>query len=262
MLAQLRATAHHAATDERGAAHELLARGYWATGSTLVQVHEPDAAWLAIRLALAAVEQGADELLAAMVRNAAAWQLMRAGRGAQARQVCVRTAESLQPHGQVEPAHLSVYGSLILTGANAAARDGQVAEAYHLAAHASEAANRIGVDRADYETHFGPSQALMQTVDIGVVTENYTRALEAANRMPREPGLPLAARCRHLTDRAMALACEGHRDEALDALLAAEAIGPDWIKHQTLPRRIVADLIEADRQSRLREFARRLGITG
>ena len=58
--------------------------------------------------------------------------------------------------------------------------------------------------RTDYETPFGPSQVTMQPADVGVVTEDYTAALDAASQMPANPGLPLAACCRHVADRACA----------------------------------------------------------
>jgi hypothetical protein len=82
--------------------------------------------------------------------------------------------------------------------------------------------------------------------------------------MPRNAGLPLAARARHLADRAYAHARLGQGQQSLDALLAAERIGPDWIKYQSLPRQVVADLIEHERriQSPLRGLAKRLGVTG
>ena len=63
----------------------------------------------------------------------------------------------------------------------------------------------------------------MQTVDVGVVTEDYTAALDAASRMPANPGLPLAARCRHLADRACAHVNLGQEEQALALLLTADA---------------------------------------
>lgn len=52
----------------------------------------------------------------------------------------------------------------------------------------------------------------MQTNDVHVVTEDYPAALDVAARMPTNPGLPLAARCRHLTDRACAHANLGQQE--------------------------------------------------
>lgn len=261
-LTQLRASAHAASVSEQPAAHELLSRGYWLTGCTLVHLGQTDPAWQAIRLALDAAEQGSDELLAATVRGSISWQLLAQGRYDESRRVALRAAESLEPSGDTSLSHLSAYGSLIITAATASGRDKRTGEATHLIAHAGEVAGRMGTDRHDYETYFGPSQVVMQSVDVDVVTENYTSALDEARKMPADNGLPLASRCRHLADQAMAHSRLGHSDRALNALLAAESMGPDWIRHQTLPRRIVSEMLERDRQSRLRGLARRLSVTG
>lgn len=78
--------------------------------------------------------------------------------------------------------------------------------------------------------------------------------------MPRQPGLPLAARARHLADQALAHCRTGQPQRAFDALLSAERIGPDWIKYQTLPRQVVSELLARDANTPLRNFARRLGV--
>jgi hypothetical protein len=124
-------------------------------------------------------------------------------------------------------------------------------------------------DRIDYETPFGPSQVTMQTVDVRVVTEDvrvvtedYPAVLDAASRMPANPGLPLAARCRHLTDRACAHANLGQEQQALALLLTAEGMSPDWIRHQTLACAVSSDLLAAERRrsTPLRQLAKRIGV--
>jgi hypothetical protein len=157
---------------------------------------------------------------------------------------------------------LSAYGSLLVTAATAAARDNRGVVAGDFLASAGEIAQRVGSDRIDYETPFGPSQVTMQTVDVSVVTEDYPAALDAASRMPSNPGLPLAARCRHLTDRACAHANLGHEEQALTLLLTAEGMSPDWIRHQTLVRSVIGDLLIAERRrsTPLRELAKRIGV--
>lgn len=261
-LPHLRATLHAAPPAQRAAAAELVTRAYWVTGCTLVHLGQTDPAWQAIRLAHEASEHGNDELLAATVRGSIAWQLIVQGRYDESRKIAVRTAETIEPSGDVPLPQLSAYGSLIITAATASGRGRLTEEARHLVDQAANVADRIGTDRHDYETYFGPSQVVMQTVDVGVVTEDYTSALDAARRMPRDAALPLASRCRHLADQALAHARLGHQQRALDALLTAESMGPDWIKHQTLPRRIVGELLERDRQSRLRGLAQRLSVVG
>jgi transcriptional regulator with XRE-family HTH domain len=259
-LLQLRATAQLANPQDRAQAHELLARTYWVTGCTLVHLGHTDPAFTAIRLALDASGQGNDELLNATLRGSVGWQLLVQGRYEESHAVVTKTAADIEPRGEVSLAHLSTYGSLVLQGATAAGRARRIGEAHALVAASSEVADRIGANRRDYETYFGPSQVVMQTVDVNVVTENYTAALTAAKQMPAESGLPLASRARHLADRALAHAKLGHTDQALNALLTAERIGPDWIKHQTLPKRIVSELLDQDRRTPLRGFARRLGV--
>jgi transcriptional regulator with XRE-family HTH domain len=263
-LIQLRATAFDSPVADQAKTRELLARGYWVTGSTLVHLGRQDLAYLAVRQALGEANHGDDALLTAVLHNSVAWHLLVQGRYAESVRVAVRSANAIEPAGDVLPAHLSVYGSLLVTAATSAGRNRNGEQARDFLAAGAEVAGRIGYDRHDYETPFGPSQVTMQTVDVHVVTDEFGAALAAAKRMPRDAGLPLAARARHLADRAYAHARLGQGQQSLDALLAAERIGPDWIKYQSLPRQVVADLIEHERriQSPLRGLAKRLGVTG
>ncbi|HWO61428.1 MAG TPA: helix-turn-helix transcriptional regulator [Umezawaea sp.] len=260
-LAQLRATAHAAPADDKVRAQELLARGYWLAACSLVHLGQQESAWLAIRQALDAAKHGQDELLDATLRGSVSWQLLVQGRYDEAAGVALRAAVAVEPSGLVSPQRLSVHGTLLLSAATASGRDGMVTAARDLLAEARSVADRNGVDRNDYESPFGVSQVVMQTVDVAVVTEDYAAAIEAARSMPHDAGLPLAARARHLTDTAYAHAHLGHVQQARDALLTAEAMAPAWIKYQTLPRQVAAELVRRDGNSTLRGLARRLGVT-
>ncbi|WP_054815391.1 helix-turn-helix domain-containing protein [Nocardia arizonensis] len=260
-LTQLRATVHAARNGSVAPANELLARMYWVTGCTLVHLGQTDPAFLAIRQALGAAEHGNDPLLRATIQGSVAWQLLVQGRYDESRKVALRAASDLEPAGEESQAHLSAYGSLVLQGATAAGRAQNVPEALSLIEAASEVALRVGVDRQDYETYFGPSQVVMQTVDVNVSSERYTEALAAAKEMPVNVGLPQASRARHLADTAVAWARTGQYQRALDALLTAERVGgSDWMKYQTLPRHVVSELLDHDRRVPLRAFARRIGV--
>lgn len=259
-LAELRATVHAAGPGDEAKTNELLARLYWVTGCTLAHMAQTDPAFTAIRLALQAAGSADDPLLDATLRGSVGWQLLVQGRYEESRSVVLRAAEAIEPNGEVSLPHLSAYGSLVLQGATASGRALDPSAAEHYLAEANGVASRLGGDRDDYETAFGPSQVVMQSVDVGVVTEQYDTALKTAKHMPRDTGLPLASRCRHLTDQAQALARTGQSQRALDALLTAERMGPDWIKYQTLPRQVVSDLLDQDGRSPLRQFAQRLGV--
>ncbi|MGK8521121.1 helix-turn-helix domain-containing protein [Nocardia asteroides] len=260
-LTQLRATVHAARNGSVAPANELLARMYWVTGCTLVHLGQTDPAFLAIRQALSAAELGNDPLLLATIRGSIAWQLLVQGRYDESRGVALNAAAALEPTGEVTATHLSAYGSLVLQGATAAGRAQDVHDALSLVEAANEVAVRIGTDRQDYETYFGPSQVVMQTVDVNVSSERYPEALAAAKTMPVNGSLPQASRARHLADTAVALTRTGQHQRALDTLLTAERVGgADWLKYQTLPRHIVSELLDHDRKVPLRAFARRIGV--
>ncbi len=261
-LVGLRSTAFASGNADRARAVEYLAQGYWVAGSTLAHLRQPDAAFMAVRRAVDLAEQTDDPLLLAMLKGSVSWQLMVGGRFDEAERLASRTAEDIEPQGDVPPSHLSVYGSLLISAATAAGRGNRVVEARDLLDVSREIAQRVGSDRTDYQTPFGPSQVTMQTVDVGVVTEDYPAALQAARRMSPNPGLPVAARCRHLADRAYAHSKLGEEQEALTLLLTAEGISPDWIRHQTLVRAITRDLLAAERtrSTPLRELAQRIGV--
>jgi hypothetical protein len=96
-LTQLRATARHASPHDTAAAQELVARGYWVAGCTLVHLGASDASWLAILQALAAANCGADELLAAVLRGSVSWQLLVQSRFDEACRVARRAAAAIEP---------------------------------------------------------------------------------------------------------------------------------------------------------------------
>jgi transcriptional regulator with XRE-family HTH domain len=261
-LIGLRATLHAADTATRPKATEQLAWGYSVAASVLTHLRQLDAGFMAARRAVDLIAGGDDPLLAAVLKGSVSWQLLVSGRFDEAERVAVRAAQSIEPHGEVPAQALSVYGSLLVQVANAAARDRRGAVAGDFLSSAREVAQRVAADRMDYEIPFGPSLVTMQTVDVRVVTEDYPAAVAAASQMPVNPALPLASRCRHLADRAYAHANLGQEEQSLALLLTAERMSPDWIRHQTLVRAVIRDLLTAERRrsTPLRELAKRIGV--
>jgi hypothetical protein len=233
-FAQLRATEHAARSKDRVAIHELLTRCYWVASCILSRFGQLDAAWLSIRKALKACEHGADPLLSATVRGAAAWQLLYQGRFDESAQVALRAASVIEPTGDVPVPHLSVYGSLIADGASAHGRYQQVGQARELLAEGKAVADRIGIDRNDYETAFGPSQVILRAVEVNVATGNFVDAVDAAKTMPRDTGLPTVSRSWHLAHTAYAHTRLGQVQQGKDALFTMAAMAPEWIRHHEL----------------------------
>ena len=249
-LTGLRCTLHAADPAERPRAAEYVAQGYELAGSTLTHLRQPDAAFIAIRRAVDLAGESDDPLLAAVLKGSVAWQLMVGGRFDDAERVATRTAQDIEPSGEVGMPHLSAYGSLLVSAATAAGRANRITEAQEGSA---SPVRSLGGSVPTGPTTRGPSappRSPCRPVDVGVVTEDYPAALHAARAMPPDPGLPLAARCRHLADRAYAHSKLGQQDQALTLLLTAERMSPDWIRHQTLVRSITATCWRPERPAR------------
>lgn len=242
----------------------LAAQLYQVTGCTLVHLGHPDGAHLALREGLRLARTGSDPLQVAALRGSLAWLLLTQGRFAESHRLAVATAESIEPGKDSDIPRMSLWGSLVLSGATAAGRGRRGDAAAALLVEAADIARHTG-HRNDYETVFGPDQVTMQTVDVQVVTEQYGAALKTARSMPRDTPLPLAARARHLSDRALAQTRLGRDGDAVDTLLAMAHLAPSWVRYQAEPRMIVQELRGRERRARdprLRELANRLGVAG
>lgn len=261
-LMQLRATVRAVPTADRPRAAHILARGYQAAGDTLIHLGQQDTAWLAVREAMRAAQNTDDQLLAAALRVSVAWQLLIQGRYDESERVALSAAAAIEPGRDVSESQLAAYGILTMTGATAAARSQRAAATTELLAVAGDTAARLGYDRADHSTTFGPAKVAMQSVDCAVVQDNFGSALTAARSLPRDAALPVVSRARHLADVALAHMRLGHHDRALSTLLAMEDLAPaDWLRHQAMPRQVVRELVEHQRRvgRPLRDLAIRIG---
>jgi transcriptional regulator with XRE-family HTH domain len=247
----------------------VLSDVYGVAASTLVHLGHIDLAYLAMDRAIAAADRSDDPLRRASLSGWMSWLLLhQTGSSDQAQRLAVEEADRIEPRlGKAKPEQISVWGSLLVSGAVAAARQDQPAEADDLLNLAQAAATRLQADnyevRTDYERPFGVPLVVMQSVDAAVVTDRPGRALEFATQMPPDAALPLAAKARHLADVANAQTSLGRDREATDTLLAIERAAPHWMRYQAYPRTIVRELLERERRARtprLRGLAHRLGV--
>lgn len=263
LLTEAAAAVHGAAASDTGRAADLTAQVHRIAASALLHFGASDLGYLAAREALRLAALAADPLRVAAVHCSLGHVLIRQGRFVDAERVCVAAAEHVEPTGQASPAQLSIFGGLVLRGATAAARQRRAGAATDLLTEATTAAQRIGVDRTDYDVVFGPGHVVMGAVDCSVVAEDYARAAEVARTMPRDSALPLSTRSRHLADVAHAELRLGHIKAAEAVLLTMERAAPEWTVHQQLPRVLVGELVTRGRPSaRLRELAHRLNAAG
>ncbi|MGH3882268.1 MAG: helix-turn-helix domain-containing protein [Pseudonocardiaceae bacterium] len=262
LLAEAKAATHAAAAGD-DLAVDLAGQVHQLTANALVRLGAADLGHTAAREALRLATAAPDPLRQATARCTLGSVLMAQSRFIDAERVAVATAQDVQPRGETSPAELSVFGGVLLLGATSAARQGRTGVATELLGDAAEAAERVGVDRVDYEVPFGPSNVVMQAADCSVVAEDYVGAANVARQMPRDSALPLAARSRHLVDVAHAQLRLGHAQAAESALLTMERSAPEWSAHHRLPRLLVGELMTRGRPSaRLRELSHRLNVVG
>ena len=219
----LRLNAHESAHPEAFAA---LSDAYGVSASMLVLLGHVDLAYLSMERAIGAADRSNDPLRRAALSGWMSWLLLhQTGSADQAQRLAVDEADRVEPRqvSKAKPEQISVWGSLLVSGAVAAARDNQPDTADDMLSLAEAAATRLNAAnyqvRSDYETPFGLPQVIMQSVDVCVVTDRPARALEEAKRMPPDAQLPLAAKARHLGDVAYAQTSLGRDREATDTLL-------------------------------------------
>lgn len=236
-----------------------LADAHRCAASVLVHLGHDDLALLAISRAIDIVEH---PLLRAAIQGTRAWVLLNQARPEEAAQVAVAEADHNEPSRRAPTEDVVIWGGLLVTAATAHARAGDNEQAQDLIRVAHGAAIRLGEPSNHFNTAFGEAQVIMQSVDVAVVSGDYTAALDLAERMPAGlPGLPLAARARHATDVAASHTALGHTQAAEQLLIDVERMAPKWMRYQVFPRAVVSELLHGKRpSSKIRTLAERLGV--
>ena len=162
------------------------------------------------------------------------------------------------------PESLSVYGSLLLRGAVAAAQHDKRATAYEFLAEADDAAQRLGTDGNLRWTAFGPVNARQHQVNIAVTLGDAGTAVDVARSIDLS-AIPVTERkASLLIDTARAFLQWGRHENACIALRAAWEIAPEEVTGRPSVHRLVRDLITTAPPSIRRnaeQFAHQIGIT-
>jgi hypothetical protein len=127
---------------------------------------------------------------------------------------------------------------------------------------AARGAERLGEERNDYNTEFGPANVSLHEISVAVELGDAGRALRAAATVDT-PGLSAERRARTLIDVARAHAQRRQVGEAVAVLRQAEEISPELLRGHELVRQLVSDLLTMQEppSAELHELAGRLGIT-
>ncbi|MDK1476154.1 helix-turn-helix domain-containing protein [Streptomyces sp. 549] len=268
MLPQLirdaRAAARAHTGAEQAAAYAVLAEAYQVAATTLTALSKEDAAFTAMERAMTAAHHSDDPHLVTVGISSLAWIFTKQGRLEDAERIALKRAEAIEPGFRSPELDLSLWGILLLRAATAAVRQGRHDTVTELLNMATAAGARIGRDRLDYGTPFGPTNAGVAKVNFLVEMEQGAQALSAARQVPEVGKLPPTWRARFHVDRALAYSDLGKDDLATRALLTAESDAPEWMRYHGTARRVVAELRSRERRrtSTVTELADRLHLDG
>ncbi|MHB9759914.1 helix-turn-helix domain-containing protein [Streptomyces sp. BYX5S] len=258
-LAASRAYSGH----DREEAHALLALTYQGAAMVLGKVGETELAWIAADRGLAAAQLSGQSAVLGSLFRAVTHCLLATGRFAPAIQLVNNAAATMQPElVHADDEHLSVYGTLFLAGAMAAARAEDRATTQSFLREADETAQRLGADANHLWTAFGPTNVAIHCVATAGELGDIQVAADLGPRIDTS-GLPVERRVRHSLEVARALSSWNRTDDALDALLDAERIAPEQVRHHYLSRELVIGWIRGTRgrpSQPVADLARRLRI--
>jgi transcriptional regulator with XRE-family HTH domain len=268
-LGRLTATVPGLIGEARMASHEYgtraaihLGQAYELAAVLCVHLGRDDLAVMASERAIRAVETGDDELWWGVMHGTYAWCTLHQGRTEVAERHAARVAEHIEPNIARAPlAHLTVWGSLLMTALASAAAGGRDDEVGEYIALARAGAGRFESDRHDYMVNFGMSQVSMQATHAYTVLRKPDKALKASKGVDRADLFDISWG-RHLIDVAQAHVDARHLKAAETTLLEAEALSAEWFRHQGPARSLVGELVgETTRLSpTLRRLARSVDV--
>ncbi|MEV6644650.1 helix-turn-helix transcriptional regulator [Amycolatopsis sp. NPDC051371] len=248
-------------SDAVAAVNRHLAELYTLTSKLMIKVGNDRLAWTAADRALRAADACGDTLTQATTRRSWGIVLRRAGRPETARQLVLDTAAALQPELHRGTEHLSVYGSLLETGAYTAAVDGDRDTARSLIAEAAEAAGRM--EAGPHSAAFNSTAVSLYQVSIARVLGDSGTAIEHARRIDPAAIPVVERRARYYSDVARAFHQWGKPEQCYRALLAAEHASPDEVRYHKAIHQITESLVRhpnARNLPGLTAFAHRTGV--
>jgi transcriptional regulator with XRE-family HTH domain len=225
--------------DEQLGAFAQLGFAYQAAAVLMTKLGEADLAWIAAERGFAAAQRSGDPIVVGSLFRSVSHTLLSTGRYREAKQLTQDAAALLQPGlGDANEEYLSVYGTLFLTGAVAAARDEDRLAVRAFLDEADHTASRLGRDANHLWTAFGPTNVAIHRVGTAMDLGDVQVAIDLGLRLDTS-GLPLERRVRHAIETARALTAWNRTDQALVTLLDAEQLAPEQVRNHTISRQLV-----------------------
>jgi len=244
----------------------MRAQIYQATAMVLNRVGETELAWTAADRAMTAAEHAGAGLMAALSAYRLAHVFTRRKRTAQARDLTTGAASALHRSARnADPERLSVAGSLHLADALAAAAEFDLAAADGSLAQAQQIAERLGEDRNDHWTAFGPSNVRIHRISAAVAFGDADTAVQTGEALDFRhlPSGLVGRRSQVSLDLGRAYAQQRHDAAAVNMLLEAERIAPQLVRYDAATHDLLALLMRREHRAstpQLRPLAHRAGV--
>lgn len=267
-LPQLLRMGHAVLRDAHGSAEETTALRqlislYGLHQIWLRRVGEPTLARIAADRGLALADRADDPALLA----AAAWNLScvltSAGDVEDSVELARQTIATCKPGDDASPEHFSAYGALHLQAAVAAVRANQGPVAWDLHRGAERVAARLGADRNDWHTCFGPTNAAMHGVHLTAEEGDTSEALRLADGVHVPDAMPLERRSRYLIELMNCNRIQKDDYATVYMLRKLTDQSPEEVTFSPLVREAVTDLLKRERptfRDDLRKVATHIGI--
>lgn len=231
----------------RERALRLLVEASWVAYAVAKAVGHVDLALVAAQRGYDAAERLEDVALMSFITWYRTTALQRVGARRRVTSILGKTINELEPvidPTTEQPVLAELYGMLHLTASLHAAKIGQAAQAHDHLDEAFRVAERTG-ERNAFRMHFGPVNAALWRLSVGVELEEGAQAYEAFGAVDVAEGLLSPGRLGAMhADLARALAQEGGpRDwDAVRHLDQADRIAPVRMRHDPIARELVASL--------------------
>jgi hypothetical protein len=263
LLGQLDAACRFLDGNNKLSAYALSADAYHVAAGFLLKLGDHGLAHLATDRSMTAALASQDPLTVGASARIITHTLMSSGHLpaaiATARNYAVQLDREI---GTQTPASLSVYGSVLLRGAIAAALNDERSTAHELLAEAAEAARRVGTDANLRGTAFGLVNTQLHQVNVAVTLGDAGTAIDLARRIKLAAITVTERKASLLIDVARAFFQWGRYEQALAVLRAAEQTAPQEVAARASVRTLVRDLAAVAPGSIRRDaeqFASRIG---
>ena len=238
-------------TGDLDEAHRLLIETSHVARMILNQLGQHDLAWSAVENAALAAARLGDALFQAC----SAWDrcgvLLHTGAHTEAISVAEAALGHLEPRlsSGPTPQELSLWGALHLRCAVAAGRRHDAPGAWQYLAEAEAAAQRLGSDRNDFQTVFGPLNVEIHAAEIAVELDQPDVALRRSQHLDLT-GLRSRERVVH-HGITLARAYEETKQDfsAVRVLTSAAEVSPAYVHNHPMARAVVAQLQQRSQPS-------------